>query len=88
MPEQSIRFGISDGSGNRSATWKCWSSVGVGKNDIYLACRALGGVLKTSLHQSGRWHIAYSNCFFEDKIDDSQKKEKDRFLEKWPRPNI
>ncbi len=86
MPEQSIRFGITDGKGNRAATWKCWSPVGVGKNDVYLVCRNLGGVLKTSLHQSGQWHIAYSNKFFEENVDDPKHKEKGRFLEKWPRP--
>ena len=87
MPEQSIRFGISDGAGNRSATWKCWSPSGVGKHDVYLACRALGGALKASLHQSGQWHIAYSNNFFEENVDDPMHKEKGRFIEKWPRPN-
>jgi len=86
MPEQSIRFGITDGKGNRAATWKCWSPVGVGKNDIYLVCRNLGGALKASLHQSGKWHIAYNNKFFEENVDDPKHKEKGRFLEKWPRP--
>ncbi len=87
MPEQSIRFGISDEAGNRSATWKCWTPVGTGKDDIYLACRALGGALKASLHESGQWHIAYSNSFFDENVDDSRSKEKGRFIEKWPRPN-
>lgn len=87
MPEQSIRFGINDGLGNRSATWKCWSPMRLGKFDVYLACRALGGALKASLHQSGQWHIAYSNAFFEKNLDNLPQNEKGRFIEKWPRPN-
>lgn len=86
MAEQSIRFRITDGAGNRSATWKCWSPIDVGKHDVYLACRTLGGALKASLHQSEEWHIAYSNNFFEENVDDPSHKEKGRFIEKWPRP--
>ncbi len=86
MPEQSIRFGISDGAGHRSATWKCWAPKGTGKHDIYLACRALGGALKTSLHESGEWHIAYLHQFYEDKVREEDKDNKGRFIEKWQRP--
>ena len=87
MPEQSIRFGINDGAGNRATTWKCWSPVGVGKHDVYLACRGLGGALKANLHQTGRWHIAYSNSFFKENGDDPTHQERGRFIDKWPRPN-
>jgi hypothetical protein len=30
------------------------------RNDVYLAARALGRFLKVSLHQSGRWRVAYT----------------------------
>jgi hypothetical protein len=87
MPEKSIRFGINDGVGNRATTWKCWAPVGVDKHDVYLACRGLGGALKASLHQSGRWHIAYSDSFFKENVDDPTHQERGRFIDKWPRPN-
>lgn len=87
MPEQSIRFGITDRAGKRAATWKCWSPVGTGKQDVYLTCRELRGALKASLHQSGVWHVAYSNPFFEENIQDPKDKAKGRFIEKWRRPS-
>lgn len=84
MPEQVVRFGISDGSGRRAATWRVWTPEG--KSDVYLACRALGGTLKASLHQSGSWHVAYSQKTFEEDVDGAIPTQKDRFLERWPRP--
>ncbi len=86
MPERSIRFGITDGAGKRSATWKCWTPTGIGKHDVYLACRELGGALKTSLHETGQWHVAYSNSFFDEKVVEPGHKKKGRFIEKWARP--
>lgn len=84
MPEQVVRFGISDGSGHRAATWRLWTPSG--KSDVYLTCRALGGTLKASLHQSGSWHIAYSERAFEKDVQGAVPTQQDRFLEKWPRP--
>ena len=86
MPERSIRFGITDGAGKRSATWKCWTRTGTGKHDIYLACRALGGALKTSLHETGQWRTAYLKSFFDEKVVDPEHKKKGRVVEEWPRP--
>jgi len=84
MPEQVIRFGISDRSGHRAATWRLWTPSG--KSDVYLACRALGGALKASLHRSGRWHVAYSQAAFKGDVQGAISTQQDRFLEKWPRP--
>lgn len=78
-----IRFGITDGEGHRASTWKLWTEAS--GSDIYLACRALGGKLKTSLHESGRWHIAYTPEAFKEKVE-GVAKQSDRFIEKWPRP--
>jgi len=84
MPEQAIRFGISDGYGRRAATWKIWTPKG--KSDIYLTNRELKGALKTSLHPSGSWHVAYDENTFKEYIDGVIPTQKDRFLKKWPRP--
>lgn len=83
MAECSIRFGITDGEGHRASTWKLWTKTGV--SDVYLACRALGGKLKASLHESGSWHIAYTQKTFKEKVEGAAK-QSDRFIEKWPRP--
>lgn len=86
MAQRSLRFGIHDGAGRRAATWKLWTETADGKYDVYLACRSLGGSLKASLHQSGNWHIAYSQRTFEEKVQGTIPKSTDRFVEKWPRP--
>jgi len=84
MPEQTIRFGISDGRRRRTATWRVWTPPG--KADVYLACRALGGTLKASLHQLGSWHVAYSQKAFERDVEGAIPSKNDRFLQKWPWP--
>ena len=66
MPEQVIRFGISDGGGHRAATWKLLTPSG--QSEVYLVCRELGGTLKVSLHKSGRWHVAYTETAFKDYV--------------------
>jgi len=84
--ERAIRFGITDGSGKRAATWKCWTPVGVGKSDVYLICRSLKGTLKASMHQSGEWHIAYSKEFFAENVDSLTDRPQGRFIDEWLRP--
>jgi len=86
MKKRSIRFGITDEKEHCAATWKLWTMIGGGKSDVYLACRALGGELKTSLHESGRWHIAYTPKMFKEKVEGTSAKQHNRFIEKWPRP--
>lgn len=87
MAQRALRFGIQDGTGHRAATWKLWTEAADGKSDVYLACRSLGGVLKASLHESGNWHIAYSQRAFEENVKGTIPKFTDRFMEKWPRPS-
>jgi len=84
MPEQAIRFGVSDGVLLRAATWKCWSPAN--KDDIYLACREMKGAFKASLHQSGSWHIAYDKKFFDSAIHRDDLTEKGRYISQWPEP--
>lgn len=85
MPERSVRFGVSNHAGARSSTWKCWSQAGNGKTDVYVACRALRGALKLSMHKSGRWHIAFDSAQFEGLFDDEMRPES-RFAAKTDRP--
>lgn len=83
MKEVAIRFGVGDGL-RRAATWKCWASTGAGRNDVYLACRELRGALKASLHESGRWHVAFDRQFLERNA--APQEWPTRFMEKWNRP--
>src|SRR5688572_7046290 len=85
MGQRALRFGIREGD-RRAATWKLWTETSGGNSEVYLACRALGGPLKASLHQSGNWHIAYSQRTFEQRVQGTNPKFIDRFIEKWPRP--
>jgi hypothetical protein len=84
MPKHVIRFGIRGAKGMRAATWKCWTPGGP-KHDVYLACRQLNGELKASLHQSGQWHVGFSQAFYEDAFEDKTRP-KMRFTDAWPRP--
>lgn len=84
MQEQAIRFGVSDGNGNRSSTWKVWTPPG--KSDVYLACRELGGHLKASLHESGSWHIGYSEKTYAELVNDVVPTQRGRFVRLWDRP--
>jgi hypothetical protein len=64
MPERAVRFGIADSSNRRAASWKCLTYSGTGKKDVYVACRALAGAIKLSLHETGRWHVAFDYAKF------------------------
>jgi len=87
MGKQVLRFGIHDGAGRRATTWKLWTETSAARSEVYLACRSLGGILKTSFHESGKWHIAYSQRAFEDHVKDAIPKFEDRYIEKWLRPS-
>jgi hypothetical protein len=87
MAQRVLRFGIHDGAGRRAATWKLWTETSAGRSEVYLACRSIGGTLKTSLHESGEWHIAYSQRAFEEKVKGAVPKFEDRYIERWPRPS-
>jgi len=87
MAQRALRFGITDGTGHRAATWKLWTETGKKRSEVYLTSRSLGGTLKASLHESGNWHIAYSQKTFERDVKGAIPKQKDRFITKWPRPN-
>lgn len=87
MAQRALRFGIFDGGRRRAATWKLWTETAGDKSEVYLACRSLGGTLKASLHDSGRWHIAYTQSAFERYVKGANPKHADRFIDKWPRPH-
>lgn len=86
MPEHSLRFSVRDEDGHRAATWKLLTTTGGGKHDVYLACRSLGGALKTSLHESGSWHVGFVRGFAKENLAADDPKGEDPYLDLWPRP--
>jgi hypothetical protein len=85
MAQKAIRFGVVDGHGHRASSWKCWVETGRGKNDVYLTCRRLGGVLKASFHESGSWHVAFDSKKFLGLFEDTDRPPS-RFAMQWSRP--
>lgn len=78
-----VRFAVGHPDGARSATWKVWTARKTA--DVYIACRPLGGYLKVSLHESGKWRTAF--------LDEYARTEeyflpgdRDRAFQKWDRP--
>ena len=91
MPQAAIRFGVRDQCGFRSGTWKCWTMTGTGKSDVYLVSRGLGRAFKASMHESGKWHVAYDKDFLECLIEPQYDGIESRFVEnrlidRWLRP--
>lgn len=55
MARRSARCGVADPAGARSSEWLVWWSSSA--SDVYVAARTLGGILKVSLHESGKCHV-------------------------------
>lgn len=86
MAESAIRFGVKNQEGLRAATWKCWTRRGVGKLDVYLSCRELGGELKVSFHESGQWHTAFKHSTWLEGFDSLAARPESRFSDQWSNP--
>jgi hypothetical protein len=87
MKRPALRFSICNGTDRRAATWKLWTEAGKGESEIYLVCRELGGILKASLHKSGKWHVAYEDSAFEKYVSGISPNLRDRYIDKWYRPS-
>ena len=85
MTSAEIRFGVRTVSGRSSATWKVWTNGGCA-SDFYVSCRALGGEVKTSFHESGQWHVSFTKYFYETAFENTKPKPPTRFISKWTRP--
>lgn len=87
MAQKSIRFGVGNSGELHGATWKLWTETSGGNSEIYLACRALGGELKVSLHQSGKWHVAFNQKTYDEKVKDAVPSLNSRFVDSWEKPH-
>ena len=85
MKRQILRFGIRNDA-LRAATWNISSSPSNG--EIYVSCRELKGFIKVSLHQSGNWHLGYSDEAFDKYFRTDESIRKDKYIETWPRPRV
>jgi hypothetical protein len=57
MPrDDKIRFQVVASDGRWSDVWRVWNS----RNDVYVAPRTKGGEFKISLHESGKWRLAFT----------------------------
>lgn len=84
MIHNHVRFGVRSLDGATTDIWKCWTSNGAGKRDVYLTSRPLGHAMKLSLHESGRWHVGF-HAEKKDKLFSPQTAPLSRFLGVWDR---
>jgi hypothetical protein len=59
--DNAFRFCVGTPNGPRSAVWRVWNPRG--KNDVYVAVRALGGTAKVSLHADGQCNASLTQDF-------------------------
>lgn len=83
--QRELRFGVRAISGRRAATWHV-STPGDGRSDVYVACRELGGALKTSLHESGLWHTSFPKHVYDSGFANDAARPPKRFVDTWARP--
>ena len=74
MAKDAIRFAVKRANGLSSNAWGAYRRE---QGDIYVACRDHMAGLKTSLHQSGKRHIAWSS------ESGNEMAEEDRFWNQW-----
>ena len=86
MAQKSIRFGVGSSGSLHGATWKLWTETSGGNSEIYMTCRALGGELKVSLHQSGKWHVAFDQKTYDEKVKGALPSLNSRFVDSWEEP--
>ena len=86
MEDRVLRFTVTNEAGKRAATWRLWLHDSKWGEEIYLACREIGGSIKTSLHASGEWHTAFSLEAHENLNRDGQQPAVERKFDAWPRP--
>lgn len=86
MPKLCVRFGVRSDDGRCSDIWKCWTSAGAGKRDVYLSSPPMGkSALKLSLHDGGQWHIGF-DASQRERLFEPGAEPTSRFLGQWKPP--
>jgi hypothetical protein len=76
-----VRFAVGSRAGLRSSAWRIWSAKN--STDVYLAARALAGVQKISLDESGSWSYSFLS---EEKAAPFSAPGASRHVDIWQRP--
>ena len=78
---QAIRFCVGPWDGRYSDVWRIWTDKGFG--NVYLGVRSLAGVLKVSLHSSGRFRAAFTKQYNDRLVSEGKDASVDRAFMKW-----
>jgi hypothetical protein len=70
--------------GRRSSVWMVWANKN--KYDVYVAARAVAGIQKFSLHESGDWRHQWTPQADLERLVADQEGGSDRVLDRWQRP--
>jgi hypothetical protein len=70
--------------GRRSSVWMVWANRN--KYDVYAAARAVAGIQKFSLHESGDWRHQWTPQADLERLVAEQGRHSDRILDRWQRP--
>ena len=83
MPKKkATRFVVGSPQGLTSSVWRVWTH----KNDVYFQAESLGGALKVSLHESGRWQMSFTTEFVKKMQAKGQWPAISRHMSRWLRP--
>lgn len=72
------------GPGRRSSGWRVWANKT--KYDVYVAARAVAGIQKFSLHESGDWRHQWTPQADLDRLVADEDARNNRVLDRWERP--
>ena len=85
---QFVRFAVGEPDGPRSAVWRLWIHNHPDKSDIFVSPRNVAGVIKASLHQSGRWRFAFTSEYAKREFDHLEDPLGNRLVHQWTRPDV
>lgn len=80
----SFRFGVETDTGERSSLWQATCR----KSDFYFGTRSIMGVIKVSLHESGKGRVALTQEHQEKLVSSGRDIKADRKLNGWDMPKV
>jgi hypothetical protein len=83
-PSDGLRVIVGDEAGGpRSQLWRVWT--GDRTSDVYVGARPIAGDIRVSLHESGRWRLAFT-ATHQKRPEALIGPDEDRARSKWARP--
>jgi len=82
--ELTVRFGVGSPQGPKSGIWRVWTRRR--SSDVYLAVRAMAGILKVSLHGSGACKRSLTAEFARKQPETVEQLSGSRHMDEWQRP--